>query len=75
MAASHRNIRLAKKAMGQPLAVIAAQNLLIRKLGLSFPDVEEVQGFERYMKMFMDVATEEQAHIIDELLMSHVPLS
>jgi hypothetical protein len=47
----------------------------MQKLGLSSPDVEEVQSFERYMKMSMDALTEEQAHIIDELFMSQVPLS
>jgi hypothetical protein len=58
-----------------PLVVVAAQNLPMRKLGLSSPDMEEVLDFERYVNMFVYDLTKEQAHIIAELFMSHVPLS
>jgi hypothetical protein len=71
----HRSIRLVKKAMGRPPAVVAAQNLIMQKLGLSNPDMEEVQGFEKYVKILADGLTEEKAHIIDELFMCHVLMS
>jgi hypothetical protein len=75
MAMPCHSIRLAKKAMGRSPVIVAAQNLLMRKLGLFSSGVEEVQGFKRYVNMFVDGLTEEQAHIIDELFMCHVPLS
>jgi hypothetical protein len=67
-----RSIHLAKKAATRPLAVVAAQTLLMRKLGISSGPSIETVDFDRYVKAFTGGLTLERANIIDELFMNMV---
>jgi hypothetical protein len=51
---------------------MAAQNLLMCKLGLISSSSLEASDFELYINIFMDGFTEEQAEQIDNLLMAQV---
>jgi hypothetical protein len=68
----HYSVRLAKKAASHPPVVMAAQNLLMCKLGLISSSSLEASDFELYINIFMDGFTEEQAEQIDNLLMAQV---
>jgi hypothetical protein len=48
-----RSARLAKKACNRVLAVVVAQNVLMRKLGIA-KDQHESDDLEAYLKLFMD---------------------
>jgi hypothetical protein len=45
--------RLAKKAMHRTPTVVAAQNVLMRKLGISGEELEP-SDFEKYLQMFRE---------------------
>jgi hypothetical protein len=63
-----------KKAVNQTPAMVIAQNLLMRKLGLLQNQHQiESADFDHYIKLFAEGLTEEQAQIIRELLMAEVP--
>jgi hypothetical protein len=66
-----RSSRLAKKASNRVPAVAAAQNLLMRKLGLSTGVHVESEDFDRYLRAFKDGLTEEQVNLIRELFKEH----
>jgi hypothetical protein len=55
-----RSTWLTKKAFHRAPAVVAAQNLLMKKLGLSNEGQLEAIDFERYLSMFNDGLSERQ---------------
>jgi hypothetical protein len=73
VSAPHRSARLAKKAINRPPAVVVAQNLLMHKLGLSAGKEASTEDFDRYIKMFANDLSEEQAKMIGDLFMNYVP--
>ncbi|OEL37854.1 hypothetical protein BAE44_0001127 [Dichanthelium oligosanthes] len=75
LAPPHRSSRLAKKAVCRTPSLIAAQNLLMRKLGLSGDSQLESGDFDRYIQMFKNGLTEEQTKLISELFVCSVPAS
>jgi hypothetical protein len=60
--------------MSHPPAVVVAQNLLMRKLRLTIQEQIEPQGFNHYFQMIVEGLTKDQAHLIEELFMSYVPV-
>jgi hypothetical protein len=52
-------------------AVVAVQNVLMRKLGLVTGEHVESEDFDRYLKTFKDGMTEEQVNLIRELFKEH----
>jgi hypothetical protein len=52
-------------------AVAAAQNVLMRKLGLVTGEHVESEDFDRYLNMFKGGLTEEQVNLIRELFKEH----
>jgi hypothetical protein len=73
MKAPRRSTRLAKKARQRPPAVVAAQNVLMKKLSLVTKSHIESDNFDRYIKLFNESIIEDQARKIEELLMHHIP--
>jgi hypothetical protein len=65
------NSRLTKKARSRVPAVAAAQNVLMRKLGLVTGEHVESEDFDRYLNMFKGGLTEEQVNLIRELFKEH----
>jgi hypothetical protein len=63
-----------KKAANRTPVVAAAQNLLMRKLGVlqNQPKIESAD-FDHYIKLFAEGLTEVQAQMIWELFMVEVP--
>jgi hypothetical protein len=59
------SVRVAKKVVSRPPAVVVAQNLLMRKLGLTSSSSIETQDFDHYIKVFVDGLTVEQSNLID----------
>jgi hypothetical protein len=55
---SFHSTRLAKKAFCRAPVVVAAQNLLMMKLGLSKDEQLEVVDFEKYVHMFEEGLSE-----------------
>jgi hypothetical protein len=51
----------------------ATQNLLRHKLGLLLSTDLEAANLERYIMMFAEELPEEQVHMIQELIMDHIP--
>jgi hypothetical protein len=70
-----RSARLAKKAVNRTPAATAAQNLLMRNLGL-LQDLNEIESadFDRYIKLFAEGLFETQAQMISDMFMDHVPV-
>jgi hypothetical protein len=62
---------LAKKASSRVPVVAAAQNILMRKLGLATGTHVESEDFNRYLKAFKDGLTEEHVKLIRELFNEH----
>jgi hypothetical protein len=56
-----------KKNANRAPAATAAQNVLMRKLGLATSQHVETEDFASYISLFQDGLSEEQARIIDEL--------
>jgi hypothetical protein len=54
------------------LAVAAAQNVLMRKLGIAKDQHIESDDFEAYLKLFMDGLSEEHVWMIKELFAAAV---
>jgi hypothetical protein len=68
--------RLAKKARSRTPAVAAAQNVLMKKLGISKERQLETVDFERYITIFEKVLIDEQIKLIRDLFMeSDEPLA
>jgi hypothetical protein len=67
------SMRLAKKAISRPPTVVAAQNLLMRKLGITSRSSVETRDFNCYIKTFVEGLSLEQANLIDEIFMVSVP--
>jgi hypothetical protein len=70
--APRRSARLAKKACGRTPAVVAAQNILLRKLGIAQEHHLESSHFEAYLSLFKEGLSEEQVHMIKELFQGAV---
>jgi hypothetical protein len=51
----------------------AAQNVLIKKMGLSGPSELKSEDFERYIHVFQEGLFEEQGKLIDDLFAPQVP--
>jgi hypothetical protein len=67
--------RLVKKVVHQTSAVVAAQNLLMRKLGLlQAQNKIESANFDDYIKLFAEGLSESQAQMINDMFMDHVPV-
>jgi hypothetical protein len=62
-----RSRRLAAKAKSRLPAVVADQNLLMRKLGLVTDTHVETADFARYIDLFLNGLTEDQVELIREL--------
>jgi hypothetical protein len=55
-------------------AVAAAQNIIMRKLGLASSEHIETEDFSAYVNLFHDGFYEDQARMIDELFMDKPPV-
>jgi hypothetical protein len=53
--------------------IAAAQNALMKKLGLITGEHVESDEFNQYIKLFHDGLSEDQEKMIDELFMNKVP--
>jgi hypothetical protein len=72
--ASQHSARLAKKSCNHTTAIVAAQNVLIRKLGLVLGSQMDTMTFEKYLKLFQEGLSEEQAQMIAELFATQLPV-
>jgi hypothetical protein len=63
----HRSARLAKKALPHTPALVAAQNVLLKKLGLLVDQEITPDNLNWYIQMFKTGLSEEQAHLIIDL--------
>jgi hypothetical protein len=63
----HRSARLAKKALPRTPALVATQNVLLKKLGLLVDLEITPDNLNRYIQMFKTGLSEEQAHLIIDL--------
>jgi D-arabinose 1-dehydrogenase-like Zn-dependent alcohol dehydrogenase len=62
-----------KKACGCTLAVFTAQNVLMKKLGISGAMQLEASDFERYLKLLKEGLIEEWIVMIRDMFMVHTP--
>jgi hypothetical protein len=62
-----------KKAAHRTPVIVAAQNLLMRKLGLLSTAEVVPDDLERYSKLFAKGLSEEQVLMIQDLFMHRVP--
>jgi hypothetical protein len=62
-----RKSRLTKKAMQCTPTVVAPQNVLMRKLGVTGEGEMQSSDFEKYLQMFREGLTERQTELILEL--------
>lgn len=72
-ATPRRSTRLAKKTMRRTPTVVAAQNVLLRKLGLAADAPSDSEDYMEYVRMFADGLTPDQARMIDELFAQRIP--
>jgi hypothetical protein len=63
-----RSVRLAKKACNLTPAIVTAQNVLIRKLGLASGPQMDTSDFEKYIMLFHEGLSKEQAKMVAELI-------
>jgi hypothetical protein len=68
-AAPRRSSRLAKKASSRTPAVAAAQNVLMKKLGIMAGLSLEMEDFEEYLHIFKEGLTGAQIKMIGDLFM------
>jgi hypothetical protein len=68
-----RNVRLAKKACNRTPAIVAAQNMLIHKLGLASGLQMDTTNFEKYIALFQGGLSEKRAKMVAELIASRLP--
>ncbi|OEL22976.1 hypothetical protein BAE44_0016005, partial [Dichanthelium oligosanthes] len=68
-----RSSRLARKAVRRTPALVAAQNLLMRKLRLSGEAQLETANFDRYIQLFQNGLSEDQTKLIGDLFVCSVP--
>jgi hypothetical protein len=73
--APRHSSRLAKKAISWTPAVAAAQNVLIQKLGLGTGPQVDSAVFEKYLNLFQEGLTKEQAKLIGDLFTAQLPAS
>jgi hypothetical protein len=69
----HLSARLAKKMSHRILVVVAAQNALMKKLGLTTDVNMESKDFNQYIELFRYGLSEGQVWMIDDLFMNKVP--
>lgn len=65
--------RLAKKARSRTPALVAAQNVLLKKLNITHDAPPEAADIETYIDIFQRGLSEEQARLIGELFVDYVP--
>jgi hypothetical protein len=70
----HRSAHLAKKVARRSPAVVVAQNLLMKKLGLLLEGWVDSESFDCYVQMFIDGLTEHQVELIVGDFMPHAPV-
>jgi hypothetical protein len=68
-----RSAHLVKKTGRRVPAVAAAQNVLMKRLGMVAGEHVESEEFSRYNNLFCDGLSEDQAPMIDELVMDKPP--
>lgn len=68
-----RSERLAKKSRRRTPALVAAQNVLLRKLGITVGEAPESTHIDQYIRAFREGLTEEQARMITELFVEYIP--
>lgn len=68
-----RSQRLTKKSRRWTPAVVAAQNVLLHKLGITMDEALVADDIDQYAHAFRDGLTEEQANMITELFTEHIP--
>lgn len=68
-----RSVRLAMKSRRRTPALLAAQNVLLKKLGLTAEAPPEADDIVAYIHTFQNGHTEDQARLIDELFIDYVP--
>jgi hypothetical protein len=61
------SIRLPKKSCNRTSAIVVAQNVLIHKLGLATGLEMDTTAFEKYIMLFWEGLSEEQARRVVEL--------
>jgi hypothetical protein len=66
---AHRQLEMHKTPV-----VTAAQNMLIKKMGLSSPAELKMEDFEWYIRVLQEGLNEEQARLINELFAPHTPI-
>jgi hypothetical protein len=64
----HHSIRLARKALSYALAVTMAQNVSMKKLGLSWDGQLQTTDFDNYICLFDEGLSEQQSQLILELV-------
>jgi hypothetical protein len=67
--APRRSTWLAKKARSRAPALVAAHNVVMKKLCISTEPSLEMVDFERYINLFNDGLTEAQVKLIKELFL------
>jgi hypothetical protein len=72
VATSRRSDRLAKKSLHRNPVVVAAQNILMKKLGLTSGPEITMDDVENYIHVFKEDISAEQAELISELFMQQV---
>lgn len=68
-----RSTRLAKKGHTRTPALLAAQNVLMRKLGITGDHPSTADHIDEYIEAFRQGLSEEQARLIAELFIEHAP--
>lgn len=68
------SVRLAKKVHSRTPAMLAAQHVLMKKLGITGDQPPNSDNVEAYVQAFHRGLTEDQARLIAELFIEHMPL-
>jgi hypothetical protein len=71
--ASRCKVRMTKKACNHTPTIVAAQNVLICKLGLASRPRMDTTVFEKYISLFQECLSEEQVKMVAELIASRLP--
>jgi hypothetical protein len=68
-----RSVRLTKKAASRLSAVVVAQYILMRKLGIASSSSIQTEDFNCCVQAFAEGLSIEQENLIDELFMASTP--
>lgn len=69
-----RSTRLAKKARSCTLALLVVQNVLLKKLNITKDAPPEAADIQAYINKFNQGLTVDEAQLIEELFVDHVPM-